>query len=60
MVKLAEHAMEQVAEGRVVTGQKITWGQDFQDAAVAGFVGAGIAESAGRLGEKVGSWLTNT
>ncbi|MFI9358002.1 WXG100 family type VII secretion target [Streptomyces lydicus] len=46
--------------GQAVTGQKITWGQDFQDAAVAGFVGAGIAEGAGRLGEKVGRWSTNT
>ncbi|MFH8753802.1 WXG100 family type VII secretion target [Streptomyces rimosus] len=46
--------------GQALTGQKITWGQDFQDAAVAGVVGAGVAEGAGRLGNKVDKWSGST
>ncbi|AJT63887.1 hypothetical protein T261_2202 [Streptomyces lydicus] len=43
--------------GKLVTGQEITWrstGLDLQDAAVAGLVGTGIGEGAGRLGQKLG------
>ncbi|MCZ1009082.1 WXG100 family type VII secretion target [Streptomyces lydicus] len=49
--------------GKLVTGQEITWrttGQDLQDAAVAGLVGTGITEGAGRIGEKVDKWATST
>ncbi|MEV5595683.1 WXG100 family type VII secretion target [Streptomyces sp. NPDC052496] len=46
--------------GQVLTGQKVTWGQDFQDAAVAGVVGTGIVEGAGKLGGKVEGWARSS
>ncbi|RSO30827.1 hypothetical protein DMH15_25445 [Streptomyces sp. WAC 06725] len=46
--------------GQALTGQKITWGQDFQDAAVAGVVGTGIVEGAGKLGGKVEGWARSS
>ncbi|PBC85825.1 MULTISPECIES: WXG100 family type VII secretion target [unclassified Streptomyces] len=42
--------------GQALTGQKITWGQDFQDAAIASGVGTGISAGAGKLGQKIGDW----
>ncbi|MGI5259238.1 WXG100 family type VII secretion target [Streptomyces angustmyceticus] len=39
--------------GQDLTGQEITWGQDLQDAAIASFVGTGIATGAGNAGGKV-------
>ncbi|MGX1760870.1 WXG100 family type VII secretion target [Streptomyces lydicus] len=46
--------------GQALTGQKITWRQDFQDAAVAAVAGAGITETSGVIGAKVGSWAENS
>ncbi|AJT63242.1 hypothetical protein T261_1556 [Streptomyces lydicus] len=46
--------------GQALTGQKITWLQDLQDAAIASGVGTGISAGAGKLGEKVGSWARSS
>ncbi|WP_327704656.1 WXG100 family type VII secretion target [Streptomyces decoyicus] len=39
--------------GQVFTGQKVTWGQDFQDAAVAGGVGTALGAGGRTLGNKM-------
>ncbi|MGD3106685.1 WXG100 family type VII secretion target [Streptomyces sp. YGL11-2] len=46
--------------GQAMTGQKITWGQDLQDAAVSAAVGTGITQTGGALGSKVSSWADST
>ncbi|MFI0155649.1 WXG100 family type VII secretion target [Streptomyces lydicus] len=48
------------AGGQWVTGQKITWGQDFQDAAVAGAVGSAAGLGSEALGGKVGEWAASS
>ncbi|MEU9121167.1 WXG100 family type VII secretion target [Streptomyces sp. NPDC048506] len=39
--------------GQAFTGQEVTWGQDFQDAAVAGSVGTALGASGRALGPKL-------
>ncbi|MFJ9618833.1 WXG100 family type VII secretion target [Streptomyces noursei] len=46
--------------GQWATGQKITWGQDLQDAAVAGLAGTAVSEGAGKVGEKVEEWAKSS
>ncbi|QZL02008.1 WXG100 family type VII secretion target [Streptomyces sp. BHT-5-2] len=46
--------------GQWATGQKIDWGQDLQDAAVAGLGGTVISEGAGALGRGVTKWAQNS
>ncbi|MHB6910198.1 WXG100 family type VII secretion target [Streptomyces sp. CB02959] len=42
--------------GQKITGQKVTWGQDLQDAAVSAVVGTGISTAGGELAPKVSRW----
>ncbi|WP_432003356.1 WXG100 family type VII secretion target [Streptomyces sioyaensis] len=46
--------------GQWVTGQKVTWGQDLQDAAVAGLAGTAVSEGAGKVGEKIEEWAKSS
>ncbi|MFF7412022.1 WXG100 family type VII secretion target [Streptomyces lydicus] len=48
------------AGGQMLTGQKVTWRQDFQDAAVAAVAGTAITEAGARAGDKIGSWAASS
>ncbi|WP_274916635.1 WXG100 family type VII secretion target [Streptomyces sp. WZ-12] len=42
--------------GQSLSGHKVTWAQDFQDAAIAGGVSAGFSEVGGRVGQRLEDW----
>jgi uncharacterized protein YukE len=46
--------------GQAITGQQITWGQDLQDAAVAGAVGTGAGFGGEALGGRIGAWAESS
>ncbi|WP_369359043.1 WXG100 family type VII secretion target [Streptomyces sp. cg2] len=46
--------------GQSLSGQKVTWGEDFQDAIIAAGVGTGVSEGGSRLGEKVAEWSASS
>ncbi|MFJ5952490.1 WXG100 family type VII secretion target [Streptomyces noursei] len=46
--------------GQLATGQKVTWGQDLQDAAVSAVAGTGISTAGRQLAPKVGRWAQST
>jgi WXG100 family type VII secretion target len=43
--------------GQAMAGQDVSWGQDFQDAAVSAGVGTGLSELGGKLAPKLGDAL---
>ncbi|CCB73387.1 MULTISPECIES: WXG100 family type VII secretion target [Streptomycetaceae] len=46
--------------GQLTTGQKVTWGQDLQDAAVAGVAGTAGQSGLAAVGGKVADWSVDT